>query len=113
MQDIEPFYNWRHLYAAEEDPLSPFFRRIYSEFEFSLTVYNYYIHPQWDEFGSKTLYMKILFTEYEQGYTIMMNYIKRGLQNISLSPRMYLIFTAAMTTIMKNGGNNWRMREAG
>lgn len=71
MQDIEPYYNWRHLYAAEEDPLSPFYRRTYSEFEFSLTVYNYYIHPQWDEFGSKTLYMKILFTDYEQGYSII------------------------------------------
>ncbi|MBL7703775.1 MAG: hypothetical protein JNM14_16115 [Ferruginibacter sp.] len=71
MQDIEPFYNWRHLYAAEEDPLSPFYRRTYSEFEFSNTVYNYYIHPQWDDFGSRTLYMKVLFVDYEQGYAII------------------------------------------
>jgi len=71
MQDIEPYYNWRHLYAAEEDPLSPFYKRTYSEFEFSNTVYNYYIHPQWDEFGSRTLYLKVLFTDYEQGYTII------------------------------------------
>lgn len=71
MQDIEPYYNWRHLYTAEEDPLSPFYRRNYSEFEFSNTVYNYYIHPQWDEFGSRTLYMKLLFTDYEQGYAII------------------------------------------
>ncbi len=71
MQDIEPYYNWRHLYAAEEDPLSPFYRRTYSEFEFSNTVYNYYIHPQWDDFGSRTLYMKILFVDYDQGYTII------------------------------------------
>jgi len=68
MQDIEPFYNWRHLYVAEEDEKSPFYGRVYSEFEFSQTVYNYYIHPQWDEFGSRTLYMKILFVDYEQGY---------------------------------------------
>lgn len=71
VQDIEPYYNWRHLYAAEEDVQSPFYGRMYSEFEFSLTVYNYYIHPQWDEFGSRTLYMKILFTDYEQGYSII------------------------------------------
>jgi len=71
MQDIEPYYNWRHLYAAEEDPLSPFYRRHYSEFEFSNTVYNYYIHPQWDEFGSRTLYLKVLFTDYEQNYAII------------------------------------------
>ena len=71
MQDIEPYYNWRHLYISEEDKLSPFFGRNYSEFEFSQTVYNYYIHPQWDEFGSKTLYMKILFADYEQHFVII------------------------------------------
>jgi hypothetical protein len=71
MQDIEPFYNWRHLYTAEEDRRSPFFGRTYSEFEYSKTLYNYYIHPQWDEFGSKTLYMKILFVEYEQRFAII------------------------------------------
>ena len=71
MQDIEPYYNWRHLYAAEEDKLSPFYHRQYSEFEFSNTVYNFYIHPQWDEFGSRTLYMKILFVDYELNYAII------------------------------------------
>ena len=71
MQDIEPYYNWRHLYASEEDELSPFYGRTYSEFEFSQTVYNYYIHPQWDDFGSKTLYLKILFADYEQNYAII------------------------------------------
>jgi len=71
MQDIEPYYNWRHLYTAEEDFHTPFYGRTYSEFEFSQTVYNYYIHPQWDYFGSKTLYMKILFADYEQQYAII------------------------------------------
>ena len=71
MQDLEPFYNWRHLYTAEEDPQSPFFGRKYSEFEFTHTVYNYFIHPQWDEFGSRTLYLKLLFTDYEQHYAII------------------------------------------
>jgi len=71
LQDIEPYYNWRHLYTSEEDELSPFYKRTYSEFEFSQTVYNYYIHPQWDEFGSRTLYMKILFADYEQHYVII------------------------------------------
>ena len=71
MQDIEPFYNWRHLYTAEDDKQSPFYGREYSEFEFSLTVYNYYIHPQWDDFGSKTLYLKILYVDYEHHYAII------------------------------------------
>jgi hypothetical protein len=71
LQNIEPFYNWRHLYEAEQDEQSPFYGRTYSEFEFSKTVYNYYIHPQWDDFGSKTLYLKILFVDYEQNYAIL------------------------------------------
>jgi len=71
LQDIEPYYNWRHLYAAEEDRLSPFYKREYSEFEFSNTVYNFYIHPQWDDFGSRTLYMKILYVDYDQGFAII------------------------------------------
>ncbi|RXK85921.1 hypothetical protein [Filimonas effusa] len=71
MHDIEPFFNWRHLYTAEDDVRSPFYGRTYSEFEFSQTVYNYYIHPQWDEFGSRTLYMKILYVDYEQQFAII------------------------------------------
>ncbi|MFT3912470.1 MAG: hypothetical protein QM737_23785 [Ferruginibacter sp.] len=71
MQDIEPFYNWRHLYTAEEDRLSPFYKRVYSEFEYSQTLYNYYIHPQWDDFGSRTLYMKLLYADYDQGFVII------------------------------------------
>ncbi|MFN8153694.1 MAG: hypothetical protein U0Y08_05310 [Bacteroidia bacterium] len=71
MQDIEPYYSWRHLYISAEDELSPFYGREYSEFEYSNTVYNYYIHPQWDEFGSNTLYMKTLFADYDQGFAIL------------------------------------------
>src|SRR6195952_4696485 len=71
MQDIEPYYNWRHLYTAEEDVQSPFYGRTYSEFEFTHTVYIYYIHPQWDEFGSRTLYLKVLFADYELNYAII------------------------------------------
>ena len=71
MHNIEPFYNWRHLYISEEDERSPFFGRQYSEFEFTHTIYNYYIHPQWDEFGSRTLYLKVLLADYEEKFVIM------------------------------------------
>ena len=71
MHEIEPFFNWRHIYIAEEDPQSPFFGRTYSEFEFSQTVYNYYIHPQWDDFGSRTLYIKIIYVDYELNFAII------------------------------------------
>lgn len=71
MQNIEPFYNWRHVYNAEEDMHSPFYGRLYNEFSYSQTIYNYYIHPQWDEIGSKTLYIKILFVEYDMHFAII------------------------------------------
>ncbi len=71
MHEIEPFYNWRHLYIAEEDERSPFFGTEHSEFQFTQTVYNYYIHPQWDDFGSRTLYLKALFVDYEAGYAVL------------------------------------------
>ncbi len=71
MHDIEPYYNWLHLYSAAEDELSPFYGREYSEFNFTHTVYNYLIHPQWDEFGSNTLYIKILYVDYSDGYAII------------------------------------------
>jgi len=71
MQDIEPFYNWRHLYIASEDERSPFYEREYSEFEYTHAIYNYVIHPQWDDIDSPTLFIKILFVDYEQGYAII------------------------------------------
>jgi hypothetical protein len=71
MHDLEPFYAWRHYYIASDDERSPFFNRHYSEFEFSQMVYNYYIHPQWDEIGSPTLYIKILFADYKKNFAII------------------------------------------
>lgn len=71
MHNIEPFYNWRHIYTSEEDERSPFHGRSYSEFEFTQTVYNYYIHPQWDDFGSRTLYLKVLLADYDEKYAVI------------------------------------------
>jgi hypothetical protein len=71
MHDIEPYFRWRDFYVAEEDDKSPFFEREYSEFTFSNKVYNFFIHPQWDDFGSETLYLKVLFVDYDDGYAII------------------------------------------
>lgn len=71
MHLIEPFYGWRNHYIASDDATSPFYNRIYSEFEFLNSVYNFYIHPQWDEIGSPTLYLKILMTDYDENYSII------------------------------------------
>lgn len=71
MHDIEPYYGWRELYVASEDARSPFFGRKYCEFYFNNKLYNFYLHPQWDEFGSSTLYAKLLYTDYELGYALI------------------------------------------
>lgn len=71
MHDIEPFWNWRHKYSAEEDERSPFFGSEHSEIYFTHAVYDHLIHPQWDSFGSSTLYLKLLFADYEDGFAII------------------------------------------
>jgi hypothetical protein len=71
MQDIEPFFKWRDQYIASEDPHSPFFRRQYSELYYTHSIYNYYIHPQWDDMDSETLFVKILFVDYAESFAII------------------------------------------
>ncbi len=71
MQELEPFHRWRDLYVAEEDPKSPFYGREYSQFEYTNTIYNYVIHPQWDDIGSRTLFIKILYADYKKHFVII------------------------------------------
>jgi len=71
MHDIEPYYRWRDAYIAAEDERSPFYGRVYDEFRFTQRVYNYFIHPQWDDMGSETLYLKVIYADYELGYAII------------------------------------------
>lgn len=71
MHFIEPHFGWRGYYVAEEDPQSPFYGREYSEFEFEQAVYNFLIHPQWDNFGSNTLFAKVLYADYADCYAII------------------------------------------
>ncbi|MBI3142212.1 MAG: hypothetical protein HYZ16_05250 [Bacteroidetes bacterium] len=71
MHHLEPYYNWRALYRAEDDEQSPFYQRQYSETQFQHAIYNYVIHPQWDSIGSPTLYVKLLYTDYDLNFAIL------------------------------------------
>ncbi len=71
MHEIEPFYQWRDDYIAAEDERSPFYNTEYSEFYFDKQLYNFLIHPQWDDFGSTTLYIKVLYADYDRHYAII------------------------------------------
>jgi hypothetical protein len=71
MHQIEPYYNWQKYYNAAEDERSPFFGKEYNFDVYSDTIYGYYIDPAWDGIGSETLYVKLLYTDYQLGYTII------------------------------------------
>ena len=71
MHEVEPHYNWRGIYLATEDPRSPFYGYENSEVYFTDSIYDHIIHPQWDFFGAETLYMKQLFCDYEEGFTVL------------------------------------------
>lgn len=71
MHELEPYYNWRDLYVTTEDERSPFYGIEHSEFQYSNKIYNYFIHPQWDYFGSNTMYLKILYADYDEQFAII------------------------------------------
>jgi hypothetical protein len=71
MHAIEPYFHWRDLYISSEDDRSPFFEVEYSEFDFTNKIYNFLLHPQWDSFGSETLFIKIIFTDYDKGFAVI------------------------------------------
>ncbi|MEL7005416.1 MAG: hypothetical protein AAFN93_22180, partial [Bacteroidota bacterium] len=71
MHEIEPYYRWLEFYNPAEDELSPFNGKQYNYDLYSETIYGYYIDPAWDFIGSETLYIKILFTDYDIGFTII------------------------------------------
>lgn len=71
MQDIAPFHRWLDYYDASKDKKSPFFGTTPNEFAYTQRIYNYFIHPHWDDFGAENLFMKLIFVDYEDGYAIM------------------------------------------
>lgn len=71
MHEIEPFYRWAKLYNCYQDPKSPFFNLSNSGNEYVDTIYGYYIHPLWDNIGSETLYIKVLFCHYGKGFAVI------------------------------------------
>lgn len=71
MHDIEPYSRWESLYQANADPRSLFYGEHFDEYVCRNTIYNHYIHPKWDEFGSKTLYLKILYVGYEHHFAVI------------------------------------------
>ena len=71
MHEIEPYANWLKYYNSSTDNRSPFYGKNYNYERYSDTIYGYYIDPAWDSFGSETLYLKLLYADYEQGFVMV------------------------------------------
>jgi hypothetical protein len=71
MHQIEPYYNWLKYYDSSADERSPFFGKEYNFDQYSETIYGYYIDPAWDNIGSETLFIKILYADYDLGGVIL------------------------------------------
>ena len=104
MHEIEPYYQWRDYYIAAEDDRSPFYNTEYSEFHFDKQLYNFLIHPQWDDFGSSTLYLKVLFADYDRGYAII-EYI--GEWNDAISNDIMLMKREILELMIDEGINKF------
>ena len=70
-ENVEPFYGWLHLYNHEVDVRSPFHEVEHSLFEYNRKIYTFNANPLWDEIESESLLVKILYADYERGYTII------------------------------------------
>jgi hypothetical protein len=71
LHEIEPYYSWLKYYDSSQDEYSPFFGKQYNYDVYQDAIYNYYIDPAWDYMGSETLYIKLLYADYEVGFSIL------------------------------------------
>ena len=71
MHELQPYHRWLSYYDPAQDEVTPFFGKEYNFELYSDNIYGYYIDPAWDFFGSETLYLKILFADYDRGFSII------------------------------------------
>ena len=71
MHQIEPYERWLTIYNPSLDERSPFYGKEYNFDLYSENIYGYYIDPAWDFIGSETLYVKILYANYQIGAVII------------------------------------------
>src|SRR5690606_3766526 len=56
---------------VSDDERSPYFGKENNMDLYSHTIYNYYIDPAGDYMGPETVYIKILYADYERGFAII------------------------------------------
>lgn len=71
MHKILPYERWNQYYNSSYDERSPFAGKEYNYDLYSDNIYGYYIDPAWDYIGSETLYIKIIYANYEVGFAVI------------------------------------------
>jgi hypothetical protein len=71
LRDIEPFYGWLELYNHSQDNNSPFYEVEHNLFYYDRSINHIPAHPLWDDIGSESLLVKILYANYQENYAII------------------------------------------
>ncbi len=71
LRDIEPFFGWLQWYNTENDPRSPFYEVEHNLFYYDRSINEIPAHPLWDDIGSESLLIKILYADYQAAYAII------------------------------------------
>ncbi|MEP1096488.1 MAG: hypothetical protein ABJG78_15335 [Cyclobacteriaceae bacterium] len=71
MHKITPYERWNRYYNSSYDDKSPFAGKEYNYELYSDNIYGYFIDPAWDYIGSETLYIKIIYADYETGFVVI------------------------------------------
>lgn len=66
-----PYERWNQYYNSSYDDRSPFAGKEYNYDLYSENIYGYYIDPAWDFMGSETLYIKLIFVDYDLGFAVI------------------------------------------
>lgn len=104
MHEIEPFYRWQKYYLPDEDTRSPFYGHEYQFMEYTNDIYGYYIHPYWDFIGSETLYVKIIYANYDQKIAVLE---LLGEWNDALHNDVMYLKTKVINPLLKEGVNQF------
>lgn len=100
MHQVEPFYGWEKYYLNAQDERSPFFGVEYNQAYYDRQVYQYLAHPQWDEIGSESLLVKIIFADYEHQYAVIEVF---GVWNDLLINDFNLLLNACLEPLLSEG----------
>lgn len=71
LHHIEPFFGWLATYSHETDANSPFHQVEHNMFYFDRSINSIPAHPLWDQIGSESLLVKILFADYDKGFAVI------------------------------------------